>query len=111
MSRSPSALCLKPPALGLWPRPAEIPLSFAQRRLWFLDRLEGEPNPTYTIAMAVRLRGALDAAALEAALGDVVERHESLRTVFPETGGIPRQSILEAAVARPRLEVGAVSEA
>ena len=49
--------------------------------------------------------GALDRAALEAALCDLVERHESLRTVFPERLGVPRQQILEAAAARPRLEV------
>ena len=97
------------PALVHQPRPAEIPLSFAQRRLWFLDRLEGR-SATYNIPLALRLTGALDRAALEAALADLVERHESLRTIFPDTLGVPRQLILEASAARPRLEVVSVSE-
>src|SRR5262249_18639506 len=98
------------PALLARVRPAQIPLSYAQRRLWFLGRLEG-PSATYTIPLAVRFTGRLDVAALEAALGDVVERHESLRTVFPETLGVPHQQVLDLAAARPRLTVAAVSEA
>ena len=98
------------PALVAQVRPAEIPLSFAQQRLWFLYRLEG-PSPTYNVPLAVRLRGPLDVAALEAALGDVVERHESLRTIFPDTLGVPRQQILEASAARPRLLIERVTEA
>ena len=67
---------------------------------------------TYVIPLAVRLAGgALDRAALEGALCDLVERHESLRTVFPERLGVPRQSILAPAVARVRLEVMAAGEA
>ena len=91
-------------------RPAEVPLSYAQRRLWFLDRLEGA-SATYTIPLALRLRGALDRSALEEALGDLVERHESLRTIFPDRLGVPRQEILDAGTARPRLSVTAVDEA
>jgi acyl carrier protein len=98
------------PALRALARPAEIPLSYAQRRLWFLDRLEGS-SATYTIPLALRVRGALDRAALEAAVGDLVGRHESLRTIFPDTLGVPRQQILDADAARPRLAVTAVDEA
>src|SRR5262245_32742993 len=97
------------PALRAVARPAEVPLSFAQRRLWFINRLEGR-SATYTVPMAVRLKGVLDREAFEAALGDVVERHESLRTIFPDTLGVPRQLILEASAARPRLAIASVSE-
>ncbi|THA36137.1 amino acid adenylation domain-containing protein [Streptomyces sp. A1277] len=74
-------------------RPDPLPLSFAQQRLWFLNRFEG-PSATYNVPLVLRLDGPLDAKALERALADVVERHESLRTVFPETGGVPRQLVL-----------------
>src|SRR5262249_6728233 len=90
-------------------RPAELPLSYAQRRLWFLDRLEGG-RANYTIPLAVRLRGDLDLVTLEAALCDVVERHESLRTIFPERDGVARQEILPASSARVRVLLREVNE-
>ncbi|MEU9807292.1 amino acid adenylation domain-containing protein [Mycobacterium sp. NPDC050853] len=74
-------------------RPAVIPLSFSQRRLWFLDQLHGA-SPVYNMAVALRLSGQLDLDALGAALFDVVSRHESLRTVFRDEEGVPYQQVL-----------------
>jgi amino acid adenylation domain-containing protein/non-ribosomal peptide synthase protein (TIGR01720 family) len=92
------------PALAAQPRPERLPLSYAQQRLWFLYRMEG-PSATYNIPLAVRLEGSLDHAAMEQALNDVIERHEALRTIFPEDEGVSYQKILSATEAEARLKL------
>ncbi|MYU24604.1 condensation domain-containing protein, partial [Streptomyces sp. SID8352] len=74
-------------------RPELLPLSYAQRRLWLIDRVQG-PGTAYNVPLAVRLRGRIDPVALRAAVGDVVGRHEALRTVFTEADGEPYQRVL-----------------
>ncbi|CAM5334561.1 non-ribosomal peptide synthetase [Streptomyces fumanus] len=90
------------PALGQAVRPERVPLSFAQEGMWFLDRL-GEGAATYHIPLVVPLDADVDPEALQAALGDLTDRHESLRTVFAEHDGVPHQRILPPGQARPRL--------
>ena len=83
-----------PPILPA-PREGDLPLSFAQRRLWFLHQLEPD-NPVHNIAAAVRIEGALDAVALGRALSEIVRRHEALRTAFAAEGSEPAQVIRPA---------------
>ncbi|MCC7258912.1 MAG: amino acid adenylation domain-containing protein, partial [Gammaproteobacteria bacterium] len=79
----------------------EFPASFAQQRLWFLEQLE-DPGAAYTIRLPVRLRGPLDVARLQAALDQLVARHEALRTTLVARDGEPVQQV--AASARVAIE-------
>ena len=74
------------------PRDADLPLSFAQQRLWVFDRM-APGNSVYNIAAPTRLKADLDIAVLQRTFDEIIRRHESLRTTFPEENGQPRQVI------------------
>ncbi|WP_156399598.1 non-ribosomal peptide synthetase, partial [Rhodococcus sp. Leaf278] len=80
------------PALVALDRPESVPLSLAQQRMWFINQFD-VASPAYNIPLTVRLTGRLDVTAMSAAIGDVLARHESLRTVFPTVGDLPNQVI------------------
>ncbi|TDB92303.1 non-ribosomal peptide synthetase [Actinomadura sp. 7K534] len=89
-------------------RPGEPPLSFAQRRLWMIEQLT--PSAAYNFPLVMRLRGAFAADAFGAALADVMDRHEALRTLVGEHEGRPFQRVLPAGAARPELRVVEAAE-
>jgi amino acid adenylation domain-containing protein len=94
------------PPIERVPRTGPLPLSFAQQRLWVVDRME-PGSAAYNVPFALRLRGALDVAALRASLDALVRRHETLRTTFAERGGAPVQVIHPPApVPLPILDLG-----
>ncbi|MGM5067222.1 non-ribosomal peptide synthase/polyketide synthase [Rhodococcus qingshengii] len=90
-------------------RPERVPLSLAQQRMWFLNRFDTLSSAN-NIPVAIRLSGLLDVAALDAAVSDVVVRHEILRTVYPEVDGVGFQEVLSADRVRLDLSPVAVSE-
>ena len=83
---------MTPPPVVAKPRPAFVPLSFSQERLWFIDRLEGSVH--YHMPAVLKLNGNLDTKALNDALTHVVNRHEVLRTVIRDDDGQPYQHIM-----------------
>ena len=101
---------LAPPILPVPRDPAGTPLSYSQRRLWFLQRLE-PGSSAYNVPGALHLRGPLAPAALDAALGEIARRHESLRTVFRDSSPEPLQIVLPPATAPlPRIDLAALPE-
>ncbi|WP_153349207.1 non-ribosomal peptide synthetase, partial [Nocardia aurantia] len=91
-------------------RPERVPLSPAQQRMWFLNRYDPS-SPVYNLPLALRLTGELDTAALESAVRDVLERHESLRTRYPEDRDGAHQVIVPAGQVAPDLRVRPIAEA
>jgi amino acid adenylation domain-containing protein len=92
------------------PRDKELPLSYAQRRLWFIDQLE-PGNPAYNIPSAFNLRGELNIRALGDAFSEIMRRHEALRTCFSQTEEGPTQMILPAApIEAPVIDLSELGE-
>ncbi|MCH5644318.1 amino acid adenylation domain-containing protein [Gordonia sp. ABSL49_1] len=101
--KSPAAA----PITAVSPRPERIPLSFAQQRIWVLNRIDPE-SAAYNVPTVLRLTGTLDEVALRAAFVDVVTRHEVLRTTFPEAAGGARQLIAAAETVAEHIDWGIV---
>ncbi|GAC56447.1 putative non-ribosomal peptide synthetase, partial [Gordonia hirsuta DSM 44140 = NBRC 16056] len=92
-----------PPLRAVEVRPDRVPLSFAQERMWFINRFE-PTAPTYNVPALLRVTGDLDLTALRAAVEDVVARHEILRTTFPDIDGVAVQQIADVSEIGGRLD-------
>ncbi len=111
LRRLPAAAAVlpPPPPLVASARPARLPLSFAQERLWFLNQYDPRAS-TYNLAFALRAAGRLDVLLLAACLGELTRRHEALRTCFPQAAGEPSQVVLPAAAGRlPLVDLAGLS--
>ncbi|WP_424323586.1 amino acid adenylation domain-containing protein [Gordonia sp. (in: high G+C Gram-positive bacteria)] len=98
------------PVAAVSPRPDHIPLSFAQQRIWFINQL-APASAAYNVPAVVRLVGPLDPVALRAAVLDIVDRHEVLRTTFPSEHGVAYQQIHSARWAADLLDWAVVDTA
>ncbi|MFF3372655.1 amino acid adenylation domain-containing protein [Streptomyces sp. NPDC002680] len=117
-ARTPAALAARVeqadrarPPLAPAPAGTERPLSFTQQRQWFLNRREGTADGSYNSVLAFRLTGQLDTDALRVALRDVAGRHEVLRTVMPDTDGVPSLRVLDTVAGAPAVKVVSVPAA
>ncbi|MFD0360158.1 amino acid adenylation domain-containing protein [Nocardia sp. GCM10030253] len=97
------------PRLRAYDRTGSVPLSLAQQRMWLFNRLDTDSG-AYNMPVAIRLSGALDVRAMRAAVGDLVARHEVLRTIYPESAAGPVQVVLDEAESVPELAVEDIAE-
>ncbi|HNP59096.1 MAG TPA: amino acid adenylation domain-containing protein, partial [Gordonia sp. (in: high G+C Gram-positive bacteria)] len=97
-----STVAALPPVVAVTPRPPRVPLSGAQRRMWFLNQFDVESS-AYNVPLSLRISGSADPSVIHAALVDVIARHEVLRTVYPSDDQGPYQQIVESRAVEEQL--------